>query len=490
MLKTQLSALTKKPAFILSLICFVFFLKGVFLATLFPFINGQDEGKHYNTVQFMAEPAEKNWITNPKIQKIDQDQVETYNFTEEIQETAKAINYNNIRHKLYNTQNFTGGYLGERENEINSKRYSQVNKDYPPAQVKRPHLYHYIGAQIEKLFSGDSIFTRFFLVRIYSAIIGLACIFLFYFIAKNAGFSPKNSLLISAIAAFQPMFAETSSFITYDILLIFAFTLFTLAGVLILKKGVNWKNLTLLAVSLAVGLMVKATAVVLVGAVFFLFLYLVYRRSKNKKRFIVYTILALAVFAIIFGFVINNYLNLSKFITQKSYANIGEAVKSLDKYIDKSFGNSRMKLASKTYWGNTSSIIRGEFADGITSAIWLVETIAAIGIFLFLIFKKNREFLPEKKYIIFFLVMILVLQFGIRFADWKIWEKQNAVELATSGRYFLPNLISHLLLVAAGIGYLLKKERFLEIFLTFALIAMFISSAYLIFIGIIPRFYF
>lgn len=489
MAKIQLLALVKKPAFILSLICLVFFLKGVFLATLFPFINGQDEGKHYNTVQFIAEPAEKNWITNSKIQKIDQGQVETYNFTGEIQETAKAINYNNIRHKLYNTQNFTSGYLGSREDEISSKIYSQVNKDYPPAQVKKPHLYHYIGARIEKIFSEDSIFTRFFLVRIYSVIIGLVCIFLFYFIAKNAGFSPKNSLLISAIAAFQPTFSETSSFITYDIPLIFAFTLFTLAGVLILKKGINWKNLTLLAVSLTVGLMVKVTAVVMVGAAFFLFLYIIYRRSKNKKKFIISAILAFVIFAIIAGFIITNYLNLSKFIASKSYASIGEAAKSLDKYIDKSFGTSRMRLTSKTYWGNFS-FIRGELTDNITSAIWCIQTIAAIGFLLFFIFKKKQEFLPDKKYIIFFLVMILVLQFGIRFADWKIWEKQNSVELATSGRYFLPNLISHLMLVATGIGYLLRKEKFLEIFLALALIAMFTFSAYLIFIGMIPRYYF
>lgn len=493
MAKIQLLTFIKKPAFILSLICLVFFLKGVFLAILFPFINGQDEAKHYNTVQFLAEPAEKNWTIN----SVGRGNVNNYffdfNVTEEIKETAKAIDYDNLRHKLNNTQSFTGGYLGERENEINSKRYSQVNKDYPPAQVKNPHLYHYIGAQIEKLFSGDSVFTRFYAARIYSVLLGSLCILLFYFIAKKAGLSPKSSLLISAIAAFHPMLAQTSSIITYDILLILAFALFTLSGVLILKKGPGWMNISLLLASLFIGIMAKGTALVLVGPTLFLFLYLVYQKSKskNKIRFFAYAVSALIIFAVIFNFAAANYINIPKFASTIFHDGIGQAAHSLDLYIDKSFGGSRFSLASKTYWISMVNFIKGDVMDKIITAIWTVDIAAVAGLIWLLLFKKNvPPYLPEKKYVIFFLVMILALQAGVRFADWRFFIEHNSVEFSTSGRYYLPNLISHLILVATGIGFLLKKEKFLEIFLALALIAMFISSAYLIFIGIIPRFYF
>ena len=51
----------KNPTFVLILILGVFFLKGVFLATIFPIFGGQDESRHYNTIQYLAEPAEKTW---------------------------------------------------------------------------------------------------------------------------------------------------------------------------------------------------------------------------------------------------------------------------------------------------------------------------------------------------------------------------------------------------------------------------------------------
>jgi hypothetical protein len=65
--------------------------------------------------------------------------------------------------------------------------------------------------------------------------------------------------------------------------------------------------------------------------------------------------------------------------------------------------------------------------------------------------------------------------------------------LGTPGRYFLPNLASHILLVGAGLGALLasfKKEKYFETTLLTLLIGMFAFMMYLTFDVIILRFYF
>lgn len=485
---TQVLSFIKKPAFILILIIFVFFLKGVFLAGLFPFLHGQDENVHYNTVQYLAEPKEKTWQINFNKKQGKKSEMGNYfNFTEEIEKTAEILDYDNLRHKLNNTQNFSQNYFGSKEEIIMSSNFKRYNEDYPPSMVTETRLYHSVASLIEKLLYEENILVRFFSIRIYSVMLGSLAILFFCFILKNIGFSPKNSLLLTAIMAFQPMFSRTSSYVTYDIFLIFAFSVFTFAGVLIIKNGANWKNTAMLIASVAAGLLAKPTALALVGASFFLAFYAAYQKSRSKKIFFKRTVFVFLVCAVITSFIIANYFNLSDFLAQKNYNNTGEFVKSLDKYIDKSFGTGRMKITSKTYWGNIGWSSR-EIADNITSAIWIIQAISAIGLLSFFIFKK-REFLPEKKYIIFFLIMILALQFGVRFADWTVYEKLGRIELGAPGRYFLPNFISHMVLAAAGIGFILRKEKFLEIFLTLALIAMFAFSIYSIFIEIIPRYY-
>ncbi len=85
--------------------------------------------------------------------------------------------------------------------------------------------------------------------------------------------------------------------------------------------------------------------------------------------------------------------------------------------------------------------------------------------------------------------MIFVLQFSIRLYDWRVLNDLGEILLGTPGRYFLPNLAAHLILVATGLGYLLRQEKYLEKVLTAGLILMFFFAFYQIFNVILPRFY-
>jgi len=132
--------------------------------------------------------------------------------------------------------------------------------------------------------------------------------------------------------------------------------------------------------------------------------------------------------------------------------------------------------------------------------IWLIQAVASIGIAFFLFSKRKFMHLPEKKYIVFLLMMLVLLQLGIRFADWIFFYKLGRLETGTPGRYFIPNLTTHIILVFTGIGALIegisfrykfaKSKEYFEKSLTVGLILMVIFMMYIIFDTIIFRYYF
>ena len=168
--------------------------------------------------------------------------------------------------------------------------------------------------------------------------------------------------------------------------------------------------------------------------------------------------------------------------------NLPETFRSLGAYLSESLTMGRFALSSRTYWGSL-----GWFSNAIdqnfTNFVWTIQTISVVGIILFLFSKKKLDFLPEKKYVVFLVGMIIALQFGIRMADWKVFMGAGELELGTPGRYFLPNLVSHIALVFVGLGYLLQKENRFKNALLVGLIAMLSFSMYLTFNIILPRYY-
>lgn len=112
---------------------------------------------------------------------------------------------------------------------------------------------------------------------------------------------------------------------------------------------------------------------------------------------------------------------------------------------------------------------------------------------------EKLDFLPEKKYIIFLLGMIVLLQLGIRFADWIFFQQTGSIETGTPGRYFLPNIAAHIILVFTGLRMLIevissqggsaKGREYFEKSLIVGLILMMTFMMYIIFDVIILRYY-
>ena len=243
--KFQFLLFLKKPAFILALILSVFFLKGVFLTAITPIFEGVDEPDHFNTIQYLSEPRPITWplIDREETEK-NTTHIRRYNYSQEIKETAVAIGYDESFDDVYTTFSFAQGYNGKNEMQVYSNGWHKYN-EYNPPNLAPISLYHRLASVIEKTFDSQSIFVRYFLIRIFSVLLGTLTVLFSYLIAKNIGFSAKNSLLLTAIIAFQPRFSIYYSTINYDALLILFFTLFTLGGILALKNGLHWKKVFL-----------------------------------------------------------------------------------------------------------------------------------------------------------------------------------------------------------------------------------------------------
>ena len=475
----------RHPAFLISVLLAAFFFKGVFLATLFPIFTGQDEARHYNIIQHVNEIAVPEDQRIPRGHAKNKESFSDYNFSEEILRTGQASGIDAFRSGIYNTTDFSDGYNGKNERTITERTWRPVNFYNPPDVGGGPSLYHTLAAKIESALSDQNILVRFYVIRIFSVLLGMLAVLFAFLIARTIGFDAFVSTLMAALVAFQPKFSMYTTNINYDTLLIPLFFLFTLGGVMSLRDGLNWKNISIMIFSLTLSVLTKGTGIILFVSFLGIIGFHLFKKAKNPKKLFVSAVLFIGVFLLSNALFETKY-SLREFIPFKG--SVGTTFASLGNYLEKSLTPGRLALSSRTYWGAlgwNNDIITSHFTD----MLWVVQEIAAIGIILFLFTTKKPDFLPEKQHMLFLLAMILALQLGIRLADWNVFASTGALDLGTPGRYFLPNLASHIILVFIGLGMLLgTRERFRNVLLG-GVILMCFFSIFLTFDVILPRFY-
>ena len=462
-----------------------FFIKGAFFVTLFPMFTGQDEARHYNSIQYQNEPVEKIWKTTSRGATINNDLFAQYNFSEEILNAGTAAGIDDLRGGLYETTHFAlGTFIGPNEPAITAKEWLPYNR-YTPADAVHNSLYHRFAGIIEQTFSGSDILIRFYLIRLFSVFLGTLAIFFAFGTARTIGFNAIESFALSAIIAFQPKFALYFASINYDVLLIPMFFLFTWAATLSLKHGLNWKNFTLLSLSVIVGLLTKGTAIVLLIAFIILIGFHLFHKIHDAKKFFLTLILFVGILILVVVPLSTHY-GLSTLFPNKG--GVSKTVTELRNYLGKSLTPGHFALTSRTYWGalgwNNDLV-----SNNLTDVMTFIELAATVGLILFLFRQRGALFLPERKYIIFLLFMLVALQLGIRTADFNVFLNTHKLDLGTPGRYFLPNLATHIILVFVGLGALLgTKERF-RLALSTGVLCMALFSLYLTLDVILPRFY-
>lgn len=489
MANNQALSLYQKPSVLLSLILFVFIAKGLFFSAILPIFQGPDEQIHYATIQFQAEPQEKSWaiIERPKDANNGND-ISTYHLSEETIETAKRVQFDEIKWQETNIQSFSQNSEGPHESEIGHNSWKRYIDIYPANASSAYSLYYVAASHIERSFSDQSIFFRFFAIRVFSIIIGTLAVFIAYFVFKKAGLSKRHSLLLTAIVAFQPMFSFTAAIVNIDIMLILAFTLYLYAGVSLLRDGFNWHHAITLIVSIAIGIFSKGPGLTLIVTSIPLLTYLYLRKRdwKNnltiQKVFIGFAIVALII-------LVAPKDRLASMVNFGLKSHFSSPTVSLQKYFDKTLTQGNLRDTVTSYWGNFGWLDT-PLPETLVKIIWFIEILALLNVVRICMLRRPiPQHLPQKPYLLFSLGMLIALQLAIRFYDWRVFDIGGQIQVGTPGRYFLPNIVAHMLLVCIGLGLFLKRKQSFDLLLKGILVLVVMLNLYSLFFLIIPRYY-
>ena len=465
-------------------------LTALFFVFLVPVYQGPDEQIHYGTIQHQAEPQEKTWAITEQKDGVFIDDIASFRLSEETIAGGKLNQFDELKWQGENTQNFSAvGTTSTQEETFLTQSYNRYLTLSPSSTSGTSSFYYTTTGFLEKVFNRLNFTERFFLARMFSLFVYLGVILITYRIAQKIFSLPLERNLSTLLVAFQPMLLATGTIVNIDIALIFSFTLCFFALIAILEKPTSKIFHAVLLFSLFLAFFSKGPGVVLIliVGVFYLLLiqrYLQWDRLRLLKLLLVFSV----IFSLLFLFLVpKNYL--ASITNLHSGSHFSSPLKSLTTYFDKTFGIDAMLRTHTSYWGNFGWLDT-KMNTSLLHSIALVELIAWVGIILFLRSKKTKEYLPQKSVILLSLGMIITLQLAIRFYDWRVFDTTGKILIGTPGRYFLPTVVPHLLILVTGLGFLLTKNRAHFTTLLKALtVGMILLCLYAIFDVIIPRYY-
>lgn len=482
----------KNPLFWLLILVIVFIIKGTIVNIFMPFFQGPDEAIHFAQMERWAEPQIPNWPITLDAEYLDNltsTDIRTHHFPEEIIQTGYLTQFDEVKSQKENRQLFTDTVTGLNEQKILTGNWKQFLDIYPPTTSDTWSIYYLFGSKIEKLFNEYSIFFRFFTIRLLSVILGAGVVALSYFTSRKIKFSSWISILFASILTFQPMFVQTASIINYDIAIIFSFSLFLYAGVSLLRQGFSWFPFSLFILSIILGIASKGPGIVLVIISIPLLMTLTYRHFHPNKRRFYWGVLLTGSLGIALAFLFVPATYLASITNLTATSKFDSPLQSIGSYLEKTIDTGPLRNTAGSYWGNFGWLDT-PIPGWMLSLIIYICVIGLVGALWYIFSKRERPtFLPERQYILFFLVTMIALQLAIRFYDWRIFDATGQIVIGQPGRYFLPNLIAFLAVVVTGLGFLMRKERRFILVMQVLALSMILMQLHTIVNVILPRYY-
>lgn len=474
------------PLFIGVFLTFV----GTLFVFIFPVYQGPDEPIHYGTVQYKAEPQEKTWpIQERKLIHSGQD-IREFNLSEEVVSGGRLNQFDELKWQEVNTQNFAL-HTTTHPNEIPfddtyHKRYIDT---YPHNASGTRSFYYPLTGLIEKYTPSLTFSEHFFLARFFSLLLYLGTIFVTYLTAKKIFPSTVQQSLFTLTVGLQPMFLATGTIVNIDIALIFAFCLFFLAAIEILQNPKHVNNHMFLILTFSLALFAKGPAICLLPVIGILYLTLLKKHFNWSIQKTSTMLFAGTLAAIIFFLTCIPASYTSSILRLGANSQYSSLPNSLLAYTHKTLSLDDFFHSHTSYWGNFGWLDT-EITAPVLILIWCIEYLAYLGLIYFLLSKKNPSYLPSRNLIYLSLGIIFSLQLAIRFYDWRTFDFTKEILIGTPGRYFLPTILPHFVILVTGLGFLFTKNRsqFTTLLKTLTL-GMLILCLYSVFNVIIPRYY-
>ena len=469
----------------------VILVTAVLFVFLIPIYQGPDEQIHYGTIQYQAEPKEKTWsLLENQNYSIDGNDIASFHLSEETIQGGKLNQFDEIKWQSENIQNFLPLHQSlNKENSFEERNYKQYIDIYPSNASGTNSFYYIVTSQIEKATNTFTFFERFYNARLFSALLYLGTVLITYLITKRLFSSSLHQTLFTLLVAFQPMLLATGTIVNIDIALIFSFTLFFLGALGILRDPTAKVFYAILLFSLVLAFYSKGPGIALLPVALLLSAYLFQKKYHfSTKTLLQITAGAMLLFVLLLVFVVP-HAYLASITNAGAHSAFDSPYHSLHAYISKTSSLDAMLRTHTSYWGNFGWLDT-KMNTSLLHTIALIEVIAWLGIILFFLSQKIKSYLPKKLIIILSLGVIFSLQLAIRFYDWRVFDTAGKVVIGTPGRYFLPTIIPHMLILVTGLGFLFTKNKAQFTTLLKALtLGMILLCLYSIFNVIIPRYY-
>ncbi len=458
-------------------------------AFVFPVYQGPDEQIHYATIQYHAEPQIKTWPIIESHLYEDGQGIDKYHLSEEVIALGVATQFDDLKWQEANTQTFSLGTDGSAEQALRTTPYQRYIDTYPVHASPNTSYYYWITSSLEKLLSHLDPIERFFGMRLFSLLLYLSTVFVTYQITKKVFDSHLHQILFTLFFAFQPMLMATGVIVNIDIALIFGASLFFL-GALDLSNAPTPKSHLTLVAGLLLAFLGKASGIAFVPVYILLYLFFFQQKYQlSYQKIIRFGFYALAPLLLFIFFVIPDTL-LTAFLNPDATSMFSSPLQSILSYLDKTIGLDALLRTHTSYWGNFGWLDTKIHAP-VLWLLFIVEIVAWVGTILYLFSKKTSSYLPSRKIIILALGMIFFLQLAIRFYDWRVFDGVGKIVIGAPGRYFLPTLAPHLLILLTGLGFFLAKNRAqFALLLKTLTVGMIMLCIYSLFGVIIPRYYF
>lgn len=427
---------------------FVIFFKQLFWSLLVPLWHFPDEQAHFGHIAYLAEGD--NLSLHGR-----RDQNEEVVISEEILGTKRDLQGNNKF--TFNPQyrlEYSDNLDGPREQEINALPITTRKNFVLAESAYYPHFFYYLSGFIYKLFYYANLFIRVFSIRLFWISGYLLMIWLVYQSSRIVFASKAIALIVSTITAFQPMLSFVASGITSDNLYNLLFTA-VIYFCLRLLTQYRWQDLIVLGLIFAFGIITKQqflTAFIVIGPVI---LILMIKKTKSFFKvfipalflsLIVTTCLAPDYVTKIFTSLARHELPFIKFTQLKNPVRLDYNL------LEHSIWTIRhtIKEVLPWYWGvfNWLGVVLPRWVNRVLMRILVI---AGLGLIIKVIkIIKNRHLRQQDRLLGFMAWVALTYYLCLLVWDWTFVRK-NGFSFGLQGRYYFPVILSHMILLTAGI---------------------------------------
>ncbi len=423
------------------------FLNGLVWIILTPIWQYPDEQSHFAQVQNIAEKSRIIGYAHNTSYEIA--------LSEEIMDTSRDDFGNNKftyhpEHKI----NYSTTTIGPREKEITSLPKTSRVEFVKNEATSNPPLYYVLSAYFYKLFYNANLFSRIISIRLFSLLIFIGSILVSYQIGKIIFKNNLLSITLSSIFAFIPMLVHASTGILPDTLTNLLFSAVIFYSFKILYEEFKKKDLPILIIVVFAGFMTRQQFYISVLIILLPVLFLISKRKKLIKPFILFTIIAAVSI-----YIVNIYLTSVPLITNFRIPDtsiFSNNKISLTSFIKFALWTFRQTYAESMpwFWG----IYKWLSLSLPPIYYQIINRIVLLAIFGFLL--KTFTVIKEKDYkqlkTILFLVWVPVIYFIILMVWNYFFFTKNGYSFGIQGRYYFPVIVPIIAILLIGLNNLGK----------------------------------